>query len=318
MSAEVQVSVIVPSYEHEPFVVAAVRSVLDQTGVAFEVIAIDDGSSDASARRLAEIGDPRLQVHRQENRGLSRTLNRGLRLARGRWVKMLPSDDLLEPGALARQVAFARQGGRCVVFCRPTVVDAGDVPLADPAPQAWFDLEAGDADAILRALVPRNPLCAPGALFDRELALRVGGFDPSLRVAQDYDLWLRLLAHGQGAVSADRLVRVRWHGSNQSAIPTAATEAERAYALIGALLRCGRERWIGRFEPGGRTALAAALVASELREARPFAHALLVEANAAGESFDDHPELVAVLAEAPESPRARDWGAPSAPRPSAK
>ncbi|MDG2305479.1 MAG: glycosyltransferase [Candidatus Binatia bacterium] len=306
MSEDIQVSVIVPSYDHEVFVASAVRSVLEQTAAAFEVIAIDDGSNDSSVARLEEIEDSRLVVVRQENCGLSRTLNRGLELARGRWVKMLPSDDLLEPGALAAQVQQADASGSAVVFCLPTVVDAADQPLGEPGPQAWFDLPASDSAEILRAMVPRNPLCAPGALFDRELAVRVGGFDPSLRVAQDYDLWFRLLQAGTGRLVPERRVRVRWHGGNQSAQATEATEAERAYALVGALVRRGMQWWTDRFQ--SRVALAAALVASGLREARPFARASLVSARTAGESVGSHPELTSLLQEAPELARPGDWG----------
>ena len=83
MSARPDVSVIVPSYDHEAFVVAAVESALGQDGVSVEVIAIDDGSNDRSAELLAGIRDERLRVVRQENRGLSRTLNRGLEMANG-------------------------------------------------------------------------------------------------------------------------------------------------------------------------------------------------------------------------------------------
>lgn len=304
----VDVSVIVPSYDHAPFVADAVRSALEQTDVSLEVIAIDDGSRDDSVERLRRIGDSRLRVEAQENRGLSRTLNRGLAMARGRLAKMLPSDDLLEPGALARQVRAIDEGARAIVFSRPTIVDADDRPLSDPAPQAWFDVDAPDARTVLRLLVPRNPLCAPSALFDRALAVEVGGFDPSLRVAQDYDLWLRLLPRGESCVLRDRLVRVRWHGANQSADATASTEAERAYALVGALERCGLERWAERFDPGGRVELAAALLGSGLQEVRPFARRLLVQERASGRGLPDRPELASLAAEAPELARPGDWG----------
>lgn len=308
MKDEIQVSVIVPSHDHEPFVAAAVESVLAQSGVQFEVIVIDDGSTDRSVERLEAIRDPRLRLLVQENSGLSRTLNRGLEEARGRFAKFLPSDDLLEPDGLAAQVDFAESAGRSLVFCRPTVVDAADQPLDDPAPQAWFDLDAADRRSILRASVSRNPLCAPSALFDRELARRVGGFDPSLRVAQDYDLWLRLLPHGEAAVEPNRRVRVRWHGANQSATATPSTEDERAYALVGSLVRCGLAQWAEWFAPSGWSRLAGALLASGLREARPFARAALVRARAEGEEFAEDVDLEPQLAGAPDLARAGLWG----------
>ena len=306
MSREIQVSVLVPSYQHESFVAQAVESVLEQSGVDLEVLAIDDGSTDGSLARLRAIGDDRLQVIAQENRGLSRTLNRGLALARGRWVKMLPSDDLLEPGALARQLQMAGEDD-LVVFSLPTVVDADNCPLSDPAPQAWFDLEAPDVPSLRRSLVARNPLCAPGALFLRDAALEAGGFDPSLRIAQDYDLWLRLLECGGARHLPERLVRVRWHGGNQSGVVTSSSESERAYALVGTLVRCGMDWWAGQFGNQGRVALAEALVASGLREAIPFARSALVAHRAAGGSLVRSEELRALLDEAPELIRGGAW-----------
>ena len=307
MSREILVTVLVPSYQHESFVVQAVESALAQSGVEVEVLAIDDGSTDGSVARLGAIADDRLRVIAQENRGLSRTLNRGLALARGRWVKMLPSDDLLEPGALARQLETAGEDD-LVVFSLPTVVDAENRPLPDPAPQAWFDLEAPDASALRRSLVERNAMCAPGALFLREAALEVGGFDPSLRIAQDYDLWMRLLECGGGRHLPERLVRVRWHGANQSGVVTSSSEAERAYALVGALVRCGLDWWTEQFEEGGRIALAESLIASGLREAMPFARSALVAHRAAGGSLERSEGLFALLDEAPELIRDGAWG----------
>lgn len=308
MSELITVSVLVPSYQHEAFVADAVRSALAQDGVALEVIAIDDGSTDQSLSRLQAIDDPRLRVVHHANRGLSRTLNRGLQLARGRWAKMLPSDDLLEPDSLAGHVEALEKAGQSLGFARPTIVDEADVALHDPAPQAWFDLEADSADAIFRTLAVRNALCAPSALFDRALALRVGGFDPSLRVAQDYDLWLRLLPHTDAVVDPARRVRARWHGENQSARATEATEAERAYALVGSLVRCGLQEWGRRFGEHGYVGLAEALLASGLREVRPFARAALVAAREAGVTFTGREPLEAFLREAPELARPGPWG----------
>jgi len=274
-----RVTVVIPSYNHAAFVVDAVTSALEQTERDVEVLVVDDGSTDDSVARLAGIADPRLEVRVQRNVGLSTTLNRGLARATGRWVKFLPSDDVLRTDCLARQLAAAdAHPAARIVFALPEVVDATLVPIVDPAPQAWFDTSLRTRDEILRGLVERNFLCAPGALFDRELALAVGGFDGTLKIAQDYDLWLKMLALGEAAFVAERLVRVRWHGANQSAVVTPESEAERARVVAGALERMGLERWVELFRaaPGvastsdARAALAAALGRSGLRELEPF------------------------------------------------
>lgn len=254
---------------------------------------IDDGSTDDSVARLAHFSDPRLEVRIQSNVGLSATLNRGLARATSPWVKFLPSDDVLRPECVARQLAAAEHAPDArLVFCLPEVVDASLAPLTDPAPQAWFDTPLHARDELLRGLLERNFLCAPGALFDRELALAVGGFDAALRIAQDYDLWLKMLAHAPAAFVRERLVRVRWHGANQSAVVTPASEAERAHVVLGALERMGLEPWVDVFRaaPGvrsrahARTALADTLRRSGLREVEPF-----VERLAAGPTGDGQP-----------------------------
>jgi len=277
-------TILIPSYNHAAFVADAVASALAQSERAVEVLVIDDGSTDDSVARLARFSDPRLEVRIQSNVGLSTTLNRGLARASAPWVKFLPSDDVLQPDCIARQLAAAeRLPSARVVLALPEVVDAALVPLANPAAQAWFDTPLRTRDEILRGLLERNFLCAPGALFDRALALEVGGFDPVLRIAQDYDLWMKLLARAPAAFVAERLVRVRWHGANQSAVVTPASEAERARVVLGALERVGLDGWVELFRaaPGAgsteqaKQALAAALRRSGLREVEPWVARLL-------------------------------------------
>jgi len=285
-------TILIPSFNHAAFVLGAVQSALDQTESNIEIIVLDDGSTDDSMARLATVDDPRVTVLQHANRGLSRTLNRGLETARAPWVKFLPSDDMLAPSCMQRELAAIDGPNTGVVFCLPEVVDAAGRPLADPAPQAWFDTAARDDRSILPGLVERNFLCAPGALFDRELALAVGGFDPEMKVAQDYDLWLRLLVRRRARLLPERLVRVRWHGANQSAVATPSTEAERARALLRAVAPGARADWIGRFAGGvagrrgevlGRRAFAGALLRSGIAEVRPLAADLEREAEAIGQ-----------------------------------
>lgn len=275
----IRATIVVPSFNHARWVEETVRSALAQTEGDVEVVVVDDGSTDDSVARLATIADPRLEVIAQPNAGLSNALNRGLARARGRWVKFVPSDDALEPECIARQLAAAEAAPRArLVFALPTVVDADGAPYPDPAPQAWFDHAPEGRDEILRDLLERNFLCAPAVLFDRDLARVVGGFDPTLRIAQDYDLWMKMLPWAPATFVRERLVRVRWHGSNQSGVVTAESEAERACVVRGALAGFGLERWVDLF--GARAAdgscarasaaLADALARSGLHEMTPL------------------------------------------------
>lgn len=116
-------------------------------------------------------------------------------------------------------------------------------------------------------------------LFDRDLARVVGGFDETLRIAQDYDLWMKMLPWAPATFVRERLVRVRWHGANQSGVVTAQSEAERARVVRNSIARFGLERWIGLFRAraadgsmsSASAALADALARSGLHEMAPLA-----------------------------------------------
>jgi alpha-1,3-rhamnosyltransferase len=306
------ISILVSSYNHALFVEGAIRSCLSQQGVSLEVLVVDDGSTDDSPARIQAIEDPRLRIFLQKNRGLSRALNRALAEARGRWVKFLPSDDRLLPGCLARQLAAA--AGSVASFCLPEVVDADLRPLPDPAPQAWFDMPTATGPQVAIDLLDRNCLSAPCGLFSRVAALEAGGFDPSMRIAQDYDLWLRLASRGDLHRFPERLVQVRWHGANQSGAVTSATEGERALALVRALTRDGLSGWRERIESMGATAdkalrvLLLALLDSGLPQVRPFACELAIEIRQAGGELASEPRLKAFFEDNPELLRPGPWG----------
>jgi glycosyltransferase involved in cell wall biosynthesis len=214
---------------------AALDSLLGQTLADFEVIVIDDGSTDTTPDVLASLRDPRLRIERRARRGLTLSLNRALELARAPLIARLDADDLALPERLARQRQFletnpdvgllgtgAREvdaAGREVAIVRPPVDDA----------------------AIRRALIRANPIVHSSVVMRRAALERVGGYDPSFSVAQDYDLWMRLaritrLANlpeplvirrlAVGRVSAvredDRLraeARVRWRAVRCRAYP---------------------------------------------------------------------------------------------------
>ena len=118
------VSVVIPVYNHEAYVGRAIESVLTQTYRNVQLIAIDDGSTDGSLKVVRSFDDPRLEVHHQRNRGAHNTLNRGLRLARGKYVSILNSDDIYDRRRLARFVGILeRKPAVAACFSHIDVID---------------------------------------------------------------------------------------------------------------------------------------------------------------------------------------------------
>jgi glycosyltransferase involved in cell wall biosynthesis len=191
-----EVSVVIPAFNASRTISAALESVFAQTYKNFEVIVVDDGSTDDTARRVAEFGS-RVEYVRQANGGPARARNVAIRRARGRLVAFLDADDVWMPRKLQRQTAYFERfpetgllHGRTLVSDTPTLTmrtTGDDVPLdgAGAAPRHLFGgLFHGREDVnTLTVMVPRDVLTATGG-FDERRELHV----------EDWDLWLRIAA----------------------------------------------------------------------------------------------------------------------------
>ena len=189
-SAAPAISVVMPVYNRAASVRVAIDSVLAQTFTHFELVVVDDGSTDGSAEAVAAIGDPRIRLVRLDsNHGANAARNEGLRQARARIVSFLDSDDLYLPHKLATVAATfaARPGlGGMVDSFRKLSPRKGVRTCRNP------DLH--DRHAILAALFDRRLWkSTSGISVDREAALRAGGFDEELHRRQDFDFLIRLI-----------------------------------------------------------------------------------------------------------------------------
>jgi glycosyltransferase involved in cell wall biosynthesis len=210
-----RVSVVMPCYNHERFVVAAINSVLDQTMPDFELIVVDDGSPDDSVRAIAAVSDPRLRVYRfAENQGAAAAHNFALQQTRGEFVALINSDDMWEPGKLARQLeVFEARPEIGAVFTGVRFIDEKGKPVpAERLPRSNVFRQPNRTQAQwLRYFFEKgNALCHPSSLVRRSFYEEHGLYDNRLRQLPDFEKWVTLVKHHPIAVLGDEdLVRFR-------------------------------------------------------------------------------------------------------------
>ncbi len=191
----VRVTVVVPAYNLAGYIDACLDSIEAQTLVGWECIVVDDGSTDATAARVQARTDPRIRLLRQRNAGVSAARNAGLAAAAGDYVMFLDGDDMLHPEALARlSAALARDRAAVAAFGTLLKVLANGDPYPGQKPLAQHTYPTGD---VLSAMIEENFLANGGHVLVRTDAARaVGGFDPKLRLSEDWEFWCRLAANG--------------------------------------------------------------------------------------------------------------------------
>jgi glycosyltransferase involved in cell wall biosynthesis len=207
MSEDPDISVVMSTYNGARYLRAGVESVLNQQGVDFELIVIDDGSSDGSDRILAQIAtsDPRLRVVTQPNAGLTRALIRGCALARGRYIARHDGDDLSLPGRLLKECMLLDADPSLAMASSWSEVigPEGEVLLVHERP-----MDSREATELL----VHGRVGPPGhgsVMFRRELYERAGGYRELFYYAQDSDLWLRMAQFGGIAYVPEVLYRYR-------------------------------------------------------------------------------------------------------------
>lgn len=197
------VSVIIPAYNAEAFIVDTVNSALNQTCQDLEVIVVDDGSKDGTVAALAQFGD-RILVHQQANGGVAKARNTGVALATGDWVAFLDADDLWLPHKVERQLASA-SAAPMVYTDRLNIGARGDLPelqsLVTP-------MHGGD---LFVPLLRSNFITNTSVMIRRELFEKLGGFYTGLNGTEDWDLWIRVAASHPIGFVPEPLVKYRFH-----------------------------------------------------------------------------------------------------------
>lgn len=230
--SEPVISVLTSVFNAGRFFEPSIRSILDQTFRNFEFLIIDDASTDGSAE-VAEAWarkDPRIRViHNAENKGQTACLNQGLQVARGEWIARQDADDLAHPSRLSKQHRF--------LITQPDVVLLGtNGRIIDEQDRLAGLLDAPLSQQGIKWAAPfLNPFMHTSVIFRAKIIRdQFGGYDEAYRIAQDYELWTRVIASHQSANLPQRLVCYRH-------LTTSLSKAGRDAAFKEAALVSARE-----------------------------------------------------------------------------
>ena len=216
------ISVVIPAYNHEKYIGAAIDSVLEQGWQDLELIVIDDGSTDGTAEVVKTYDDPRLQYYYQENQDAYNTINRGLGMARGEYVAILNSDDVYAANRLERLVEVQRETGAQCIFSDVIPISHIGEEFSDPefGWNVWhqknreYYRQCGD---LYQAFLKGNFMVTTSNLFLTAAAVRKVGLFSSLRYLHDYDYIFRVMLAFPGQVQYlfdEKLLYYRIHPGN--------------------------------------------------------------------------------------------------------
>ena len=193
------VSVLMTVYNDAEYIKAAIRSILSQTFRDFELIIIDDGSTDLTQNTIMTFHDPRIRYFYVNHIGREKALNMGLKMANYDWISIMDSDDIAHPKRLAIQVSKLNSGEMNVIGCNSAIFNNNNIH--------YLLLNQGDHRKVLPRLALHCILTHSGIMYQRDLVVQAGGYNECL--VEDYDLFLRLKGVAKFYILPDILSFIR-------------------------------------------------------------------------------------------------------------
>jgi len=200
------VSVIMSVYNGARYLRESIDSILHQTFPDFELVIINDGSTDDTVKILEEINDHRVVLLNQKNSGLTKSLNRGARISKGVYIARQDADDISLPNRFEQQVKFLNENPN-IGFV------GGSYLLIDENSSRLKIIETKNNPALLKTRLLKSNIFAHGScMFRKDLFNDIGGYREEFRYAQDIDLWLRMSERSRpGWVEFPPLYKQRVH-----------------------------------------------------------------------------------------------------------
>lgn len=198
-------SVVMAVQNAMPDLPASLQSILNQTFTDFEVIMVDDHSTDETLTYLQSIQDKRLRLFAAKDRGQTPALNQGIQEAKADWIVRMDGDDWSDPRRfmLQREAILASNDHPVLISSDYVICDEDLNPIAE--------MRLAQPNSRLRHYLEHknNPFCHPTVVFHREAGIAAGLYDNSIRNAQDYHFWLRLLVKANWAHVSVPLLKYR-------------------------------------------------------------------------------------------------------------
>ncbi len=203
-----QISVLMSVYNAEDELKDSVEGILNQTYTDFEFIIINDGSTDSTLEILESYAaqDPRIRLINQENTGLTKALNNGIKLARGKYIARQDADDISYPKRFELQMELM-DGDSSIVLCGGNCDDIYE----DGSTGIWGTY---DSDTLQKIVFLKTAFAHSTVMMRADICKELGGYDESFKTSQDIDLWMRFARKGRLAmVSAPIIQRKIMAGS---------------------------------------------------------------------------------------------------------
>ena len=229
------ISIIIPLYNKEASIAQALDSVMAQECQDFEVVVVDDGSTDAGAAVVENYGDPRIRLVRQANAGVSVARNRGIEEARGEYVAFLDADDVWMPGFLSEIVALQKEFPQCRAQATNYVFNSNGVKSPTILRKIPFSGERGVLVNYFEvASCSHPPVWTSAVCIERRLLLEIGGFPVGIKSGEDLLVWARVAVRTDWAYSMKEMAQYNF---DQVSIKEPPTRVPEQVDVVGAELK---------------------------------------------------------------------------------
>lgn len=222
------ISVVIPTYNRVSFLKEAIDSVLDQTFRNFELIVVDDGSTDKTSELLLSY-DKKIKVIKKANKGPSSARNRGIKAAKGEWIAFLDSDDAWKPDKLEKQMQFIKDNPD-IKICQTEEIWVRNGKRVNPRKK--HEMHSGWIyEQCLRLCI----VSPSSVIIHKDVFEKVGLFDETLLACEDYDLWLRVAPYFPICLVREKLIVKQGGHADQQSRKISSLDCLRIKAILKSL-----------------------------------------------------------------------------------